>query len=130
MTPKFRAWHKILKIMRPVQRIEWICESQDQIDTVRLWGSGNFAASEVELMQWTGFLGAYEQEIYDGDIIESSWDCLQGYPIPKYIVEWEYASWRSRSLDDGVLYPLDDLVRADDVKIIGNIYQNSELLKG
>lgn len=131
--PKFRGWHTILKIMRPVQQLEWSCESEDQLDVVNLWRAGRFVASEIELMQWTG-KNLHGEDIYCGDIIKSSYrsDMFDdGADYDKYIIWWAcaYDAWMAENIEDECCYYMRDMIYADGAKIVGNIYENPELLK-
>ena len=77
--------------------------------------------------QYTGFLDENKNEIYDGDLLEESyWAQLNGGKIFRYKVFWEeHGYWEAeraggrREFLPGVMSP----------KIIGNIFENPELLE-
>jgi hypothetical protein len=67
------------------------------------------------LMQFTGLHDKNGKEIYEGDIVGSSW----GYPHSKVgIVDFE-----------NIIYAKHECVIPDDLEVIGNIYEHPELLK-
>ena len=84
--PKFRAWHKELKIMREVWKMHWAAPHRLHHVSVRLEEhdhdkkthtklSENWFAipenNEIELMQWVHLLGSEGcTDIYENDIID------------------------------------------------------------
>jgi uncharacterized phage protein (TIGR01671 family) len=81
-------------------------------------------APEIELMQFTGLLDKSGKEIYEGDIIiNDAYSNMRDDGSHKCrIVEFMYASWQ----------PFDEQNRdgyaASEWEVIGNIYENPELL--
>lgn len=70
------------------------------------------------LMQYTGLKDSKGREIYDGDIMQ--WSCCVGEPDPSH-------EPRRTVVEFSTLFPYSEQW-AYDAEIIGNIYENSELI--
>ena len=122
--PKFRAWDKISKNMFPVMMIDF-GQSYVMIEEINgLWCERDF--DEIELMQSTGLIDEDGKEIFEGDILKT----YDG-ELAKVVWNKELACWEAEFLDEIV-----DLSEVADVKsnrsdceIVGNIYENPELLE-
>ena len=125
---KFRAWHEPNKIMLDVIAINFsLMEITADIETRKIypeldywWKETDIPFSEIELMQSTGLCDKYGVEIYERDIAEY-----------KTVYEWDKKPTKRGEIvfENGVFSPIGvemDLSRSE---IIGNIYENPELLK-
>ena len=103
---KFRAWHKNAKYM--------CCNATtDLLD--REW---------LEFMQYTGLKDENGKEIYEGDIVNIEDD--------KCTIEFNNYGFGAKSLEykDFVLFGEVDMLDTHVIEVIGNIYENPELLEG
>ena len=119
---KFRAYHiekeKMINIKNLLSFSSdgdiWINENkQTPINTFSGWASKDF-----NLMQYTGLRDINDVEIYEGDILKSDINEVLGvvcFEDGKFVVNWENIS--------------EDLFEWTGEFIIGNIYENSELLE-
>jgi len=103
---KFRAWHKKLKAMFPNVAVK---EKDILYDT--RW----YRRDDVIVMQYTGIKDKNEQEIYEGDIVSKGTDTGVVF-------------WHPTEVAFVIIGSMDicDLFESE---VIGNIYQNAELLK-
>jgi hypothetical protein len=112
---KFRAWHKELKKMFYNCTVNsfgtWQCEST------------HFGGENDTLMQFTGLKDKNGKEIYEGDIITFYSDSLNGQKT--FVVGWKGLGFGFMPF--GNVWDFGHY--CEDYEIIGNIYQNPELLK-
>ncbi len=124
---KFRAWDKLNKRMVEVYGLKWVAGRLWDISTnhpdapmLHLYGPGE----QVELRQFTGLKDKNGREIYEGDILEDERGLLR-------IVQWNNGGyWEAAhrvTPFTGPLYEIDGVKIK--VEVIGNIYQNPDLLK-
>ena len=143
-TIKFRAWDKTYKEMYYPYKNEqeWWWDSDEH--SIKFAVNSpcppeihlEFSDGELELMQYTGLKDSEGKEIYEGDIVEgNSWTCsgmgLAELVKCKWEITFEYAKWYTRLIykKDGRDVSKPDLYFHEDLKIIGNIYENPELLE-
>lgn len=130
MIPKFRVWNKMNRRMYSV--IDSIGLSNGQPSTVRIWADDILMTfligEEVELMQSTGLKNKNDVEIFGGDILESNFQTINGgFSKLRYSVFQDQAgAWRVKN-PNGTLSNVLDIRMASEV--IGNIYENPELLE-
>ncbi|KZE66776.1 hypothetical protein AWM68_20260 [Fictibacillus phosphorivorans] len=116
---KFRAYVKSFEKIMNVSEIDFQNESVIANDGFL---GGLFEFDDVELMQFTGLKDKNGKEVYEGDVIIGE----PGFPCK---VEWD--------IDNACFYaPANNIplvaVSASNFKrreVIGNIYENPELLK-
>ncbi|MCX6145684.1 MAG: YopX family protein [Candidatus Kapabacteria bacterium] len=123
---KFRAWNKVGKFM-----LEWEDFIQYELDQMAIVGNDYriFNDSEFILMQYTGLKDKNGVEIYEGDILTLinpfTGEIAHGYTYVvfsfEYIGGWVLTSNGKDTLTIGT--------RTDHIEVIGNIYQNPELLE-
>jgi uncharacterized phage protein (TIGR01671 family) len=118
---KFRAWLIKEKTMVSVSHLQ---VKQPRYITTRRKAGGIFFNGRYELMQYTGLKDKNGVEIYEGDIVQPY---LQGYKGELCVIKYLDHGFTMCDLDttesmDGVWY--------FEVEIIGNIYENPELLEG
>lgn len=128
MIPKFRVWMKSLKWMCDVTNISLDSKFVDicqQGDTER-YTEMSVEFDEITLMQSTGLFDRNGKEIFEGDILD--------YKGRKALVRWHgsYASFIYRFVDElqnrnTEWKPL--YLAYMKCEIIGNIYENQELLE-
>ena len=110
---KFRAWGKINKEMFNVKSINFQ-ERRIYRNTVSYC-----KFNDIELMEYTGLKDMDGKEIYEGDIL------FESFREEYFKVVFENGSFRAEA--DGYSLDLEDY---DDIcEVVGNIYENPELLK-
>lgn len=75
----------------------------------------------AKIMQYTGLKDKNNKEIYEGDIFHI------GSKKILYVVEWIDCGLKGRQIKNKSWIGLD--FWKDDIEVIGNIYENSELIK-
>jgi uncharacterized phage protein (TIGR01671 family) len=108
----FRAWNKNWKEME--HEVYDVTPSEDYV-----------------FMQYTGFNDMIGDPIYEGDIIESSYPdevSENGFCIVRNLVGFAMGGFCWQGENSYEWYPLVE-GEADEVKIVGNIYENPELLE-
>lgn len=126
MNPRFRAWHKMWKEMGKVKRIRF--DDDGNVTTVLFKGETlgtDLKIDEIELMQSTGLKDKKGQEVFVGDIIK----CTRGCHHEVYL-EKEYGGTYVGGMPAIYLKNLrEGYAWTGDEEIIGNIYENPELLE-
>ena len=119
MIPKFRAWLEKKKKMVEVRVIDW---NNRVIDSFAPFIEIDF--DEVTFMQSTGLKDKNGKEIFVGDIVKMAKDF---YSEPAYyeVIRHRGGAYRLESNQHGCELWL----RHTNCEVIGNIYENPELLK-
>lgn len=114
---KFRAWHKNRKTFLD---FDWAVDKLGRVFSILDKCVYDEFTDEIELMQYTGLKDMNGRDIYEGDVVEFEVSLTRTKAEVKYSRNQFIVSMNSvmpRSLD---LYL---------VKIIGNRFENSELLE-
>lgn len=133
---KYKAYHKKKGLLVDVLSIDFennmvTLKTETDSDEEYYWWSSTCHLDEVVLMQYTGLKDRNGREIYEGDIVQSNnsvWgsSSIRGNDIQhisrvifkdgEYLCEWEtYVNNLCNELDN--------------IEVIGNIYENKDLLK-
>ena len=120
---KFRAWHKEKKIIGKVLGIDILHkEIYFSNENINCYECTEF--KDIELMQYTGLKDKNNKEIYEGDILSD------GNNKKPYKVIFENGSFRAEFEGDFEEYSFDLIdVVAQGCEVVGNIYENPELIK-
>lgn len=123
----FRAWDKKSKKMVSVWKIGWKTWDRLQVDEVPINfveveddGTYELMEHEVELMQFTGEIARDKKEVYQGDIIEYRFEDGGAYS-PPYKGEVKFSQGRFECP-----YGIGEV---EIMRVLGNIYENPELIK-
>lgn len=120
---KFRAWNKIDKIMGDLLALRddtgMILMQKPHSTVYRL------DPKDCEVMQYTGLKDKNGKEIYEGDITR---DKNGSIGVVQYNSERAYFEEVYLSGNRNFL-PEESIMEALDLQVIGNIYENPELLK-
>ena len=132
---KFRAWDEQNKIMH--NEVEFIRSGTDRNDWILFKSDkqkledGNvlnnpYFQQQINIMQYTGLFDKQGIEIYDGDILQIELDW--GYGPAKIFskVYFENGCFRAKALNS---HEDTLLIELPPCEVIGNIYENPELLK-
>lgn len=126
MIPKYRAWHKTWEEMGKVKRIRF--QDDGNVTTVLFKGKDfgvNAKIDEIILMQSTGLLDKNGKEVFVGDIIK----CTRGCPHEVYL-EKEYGGTYIGGMPAIYLKGIrEGYAWTGAEEILGNIYENPELLE-
>ncbi|WP_313309697.1 YopX family protein [Lactococcus taiwanensis] len=124
MIPKFRVWDK--EENRMIDDYEVLISSDGCAYYNHYEGGLRDLGFDVEIMQSTGLKDKNDVEVYEGDIVR----CSRGCP---HLIYWEkelggtyiggMPAWYLSGLNGGYAWTGTE-------EIIGNIYENPELLEG
>lgn len=125
MIPRFRAWHNELGRMMSIKNM-WFQDSRiEELELNDAVMNDHITAypDEIELMQSTGLFDLNGVEIFEGDIVRF-FDSL--YTVFYDIKE---GSYRLKPHDDRwVVDYMSNFSSEETFEIVGNIYENKELL--
>ena len=128
---KFRAWIKEDKKMENVKTMDFTdktirCLKKNEFINAYLLRRVSF--DNVELMRYTGLKDKNGKEIYDGDIVlvelcgTSTWY--------KTVVEFKEGAFIASLIDrEDYIYIFNRGFDSNDFEILGNVYENPELLE-
>ncbi len=119
---KFRAFLKSNQVMYDVLTLD-IIDKKALIENAEKQLKGYVKLQEIELMQYTGLKDNIGKEIYEGDIIS--------FGDNKAVVFYEHAKFKAkyRYYNNCYCYDaLSDVLYFKKVEVIGNIYENKELI--
>lgn len=118
---RFRAWSISKRIMRDVIDY-WVHDDRIcHTATRNIDGSVDTWFENFEMMQCTGQTDEFGMFIFEGDIV-----CI-GDENTRYIIEWDNAEFICNPLKTGEMLGL--YAWKHTFKIIGNIWENPELLE-
>ena len=121
---KFKAWVKELNEIREVEYINFLKKMISYPNKFCKEYYLNADFDEIELMQYTGLKDEYGDEIYEGDIVKLR--ANHGIGVVKYYDEW--GAFVVEYIKPKKLAVLGMNYYEEDIEVIGNIYENHELL--
>ena len=133
---KFRAWNKVTKKTYEVIKIDFYNEKVGYLfaDPITQGEAiGYFKFSDIDLMEYTGLKDKNGKEIYEGDICR--WRDLETFNDEIlediFVVVWndEKLAWYTQNEDGNFGYDLYEYTDDRDLGVIGNIYENIDLLE-
>jgi uncharacterized phage protein (TIGR01671 family) len=131
---KFRAWNDFKRIMFIPNEINLRCNPPQGTVMIEDYEYNWVCDNESKiLMQYTGLKDKNGKEIYEGDILNSKNDGKDGNDIWDYsthdnrIVEWDAEYSCFSGMPD---YGENSVYSEEYIEVIGNIYENPEVLKG
>ena len=137
---KFRVWDKETKKMFDVTHLQldvnnakptFVAFDEQPAASMGYWDTFE-NMDEIELLQYTGFKDKNGKEIYDGHIVSVK------YLYDKRTTDRAQVVWREDKASFGLkslkgltneVYELYQVTAEHNLEIIGNIYENPELLK-
>lgn len=121
---KFRVWDNKLKEMNLFLKIE---NGEDLMH----FSCINTDKNRFEIMQFTGLSDANGKEIYEGDILEINGDFEQTTKCDPFIFEvvFNEGAFQIRQIHKESTYQATMHEFIKFMKIVGNIYENHELLE-
>ena len=121
---EFRAWDKLNKIMtydvlnkQPI--LEMVNVGTPQQDSIIV---GLEEYSDLELMQFTGLLDKNGKEIFESDVLKIYYEGNQKSYLKK-------VKWLNDAINKGRWDALDNCAFTS-CEVVGNIFENPELLEG
>lgn len=122
MIPKFRVWDKNNKKMLNWKELDLTKElGEDEITIFEPTGQFAHPIFFYDAMQSTGLKDKNGTEIYEGDIVKNIYDEI-------YVVKWFDAGFHLEEKYNGG-FDYFELHFGDNKEVIGNIYENPELLE-
>lgn len=125
----YRAWHYDKKVMMHVSEIDFLKDRVKGMTKDGITIDASFL--DVALMPWTTYYDdSYDDVmIYEGDIVEVTNKDMK----TQFVIDNEMGVLLARRLGDdprlAVTFDLDGLVDYGRIKVIGNCFENQELLK-
>lgn len=139
MIPKFRAWMKSLKWMCEVTVIDYDLRSLDicRIGDVERYTEMSVDKDEVVLMQSTGLKDKNGVEIFEGDVVARNDRFPSVVKFGRWVYEEDFGAKvrnvgfyiDSSYTDEEWLQSIDYEDISKNYEVIGNIYENLELLE-
>lgn len=124
MTPKFRAWLKEEYRMTDVREITFFNDEVQMISGVEDF----YAYDEFKLMQFTGLKDKNGKEIYEGDIVRFTLTDGFSYVVGEDgVVKYKIGAFY---ILNGLTEYLISNINTKDIEVVGDIYNNLELLEG
>lgn len=125
MIARYRAWHKTWEELGKVKRIRF--DDEGDVTTVLFEGKilgVDTHADEIVLMKSTGLKDKNGKEVFVGDIIKCTRGCLH-----EVYIEKEYGGTFIGGMPAVYLKGLGEgYAWTEDEEVIGNVYENKELL--
>ena len=130
MIPKFRAWYVLAEemideiLMISFVRKEIIGKFRDGSTSVPLTFEDKRNGEDVILMQSTGLFDKHNKEIFEGDILKSN-----KYITSVFYERGAYCVKFCRTTNTTVTMNVISFIKKYKTRIVGNIYENPELLE-
>ena len=129
---KFRAWKhsskKMYFVTNMIWKEDWI--GVNSTDSIGINYVDNHCPNEYELMQYTGLKDKNGVEIYEGDILQHSYKPIGKTEPNVRIFKVVFGDGAFQQYEPGdAENALDIWYEWFELEIIGNIYENPELLK-
>lgn len=140
----FRVWHEGKMQGVTITDDHLVCVREDNNDSVIIgnacsgYGSGLLKKYDSPVMQYTGIKDEHQNEVFEGDILRLS----NNHEYTYVVKHGNYFECQNGKLDAPecfgfYLLKLDDMGKTynikyaflEDMEIIGNIYENPELIK-
>ncbi len=122
---KFRAWHKEKKEMGEVRILDLVCEIV-QVKIENVYGMWNF--EYIELLEFTGLQDKNNKDIYEGDILKYKYMFQDKMSTLEVVWNDERNGFYLYSEREEQFFVLETELKKQ-FEVIGNIYENSELLE-
>lgn len=124
---KFKAWNKVLNKMYSHE--ELLKLTKDIVKNEFVTGIYLPLNSDIEILRYTGLKDKNEKEIYEGDIVEFYFDGIKTKSEVFYKKDKGFC-FNISSYEYKYILNIKSLGFTDrETNIIGNIYENPELLK-